>query len=196
MGGFWSAAAADVKDADSEDIDIVMLLCGAVTVAMLLRATMCPAWYLTASPMSRIIVCKSAGACPARPKVIPRKEWKLKKWSGAPEPDTQCQKDWKAGKKPSGTIKKVTWGLLTHEPRSFKDSMDTYEKLGMFEVMDEFLIYINKRRPEVDAVAESFRAKYPAKIKVCVADDAHRDVSHVSRRFTAVLRCCVPTHDC
>ena len=40
--------------------------------------------------------------------------------------------------------------------------MQTYEDLGLFDVVGEFTIYINKRRPEVDAVADEFAARHKA----------------------------------
>lgn len=108
---------------------------------------------------------KNKGSCPPRPRVIPKSEFKLKEWSEPAEPETPCRAAWKRGEK-GQRVKDLTVGLLTHEPRSFRDTMETYEKLGFFDVVEEFLIYINKRRPEVDAVADEWKAKYPSIIKV------------------------------
>lgn len=116
---------------------------------------------------------RNKGSCPSRPPVVNKSAFKLKPWSAPVVPERSCQVAWKNGERPRKPIRKVTWGLLTHEPRSFRDSMTTYEKLGLFDVMDEFLIYINKRRPEVDAVAEEFRAKYPNVIKVMGDSENH-----------------------
>jgi len=109
---------------------------------------------------------RNQNACPTRPPVVSKSSFSLKPWSAPIQAERPCQTAWKNGERPRKPIKKVTWGLLTHEPRSFRDSMNTYEKYGLFDVMDEFLIYINKRRPEVDAVADEFKKKYPDKIKV------------------------------
>lgn len=56
--------------------------------------------------------------------------------------------------------------MLTHEPHSMRDTLETYERLGLFDVAQEFLVYINKRRPEVDDVLVPYLTKYGTKIKV------------------------------
>jgi hypothetical protein len=109
---------------------------------------------------------KNLGSCPPRPKVIPKKDFQIQPWSMPADPELPCQAAWKRGERPPGPVPELTVGLLTHEPRSFRDSMATYEALGLFDVVSEFLIYINKRRPEVDEVAAPYVAKYPGKVKV------------------------------
>lgn len=108
----------------------------------------------------RIWCNRNKGACPAIPSVIPKKDFKLKNWSAKPEKPRPCRDAWAKGEKPPGVIPKVTAGMLTHEPKSMADSLATYEKLGLFEVFSEFLVYVNKRRPEVDAVLDPYVAKY------------------------------------
>jgi hypothetical protein len=108
---------------------------------------------------------KNRGSCPDRTFPIRRSDFKLKKWSEVIEPEKKCVQEWKKGTRP-GKVARLTMGLLTHEPISFRKSMVTYEELGLFDIAIEFLIYINKRTPEVDAVAEEFRIKYPGIIKV------------------------------
>ena len=108
---------------------------------------------------------KNRGSCPDRVPPIRRKDFKLQQWSEKKEEERKCIKDWKSGTRP-GKVARLTMGLLTHEPISFRKSMVTYENLGLFDISQEFLIYINKRTPEVDEVAEEFRKKHPSIIKV------------------------------
>lgn len=113
---------------------------------------------------------KNLGSCPTRPPVIPKSEWKLQEWSEPKEPETRCQAAHRRGE-PLHVIEDVTFGMLTHEPRSMRDTLATYEKWGLFEVVAEFLVYINKRRPEVDDVIKPYVDRYPNKIRVM--GDAH-----------------------
>jgi len=55
--------------------------------------------------------------------------------------------------------------MLTHEPKSMKDSLATYEANGLLDLIPEFIIYVNKRTPEIDAVIAPHLAKH-ANIKV------------------------------
>lgn len=101
---------------------------------------------------------------------IPKAEWKLKPWSAPAEPETPCQAAWRKGERP-GIIPDITFGMLTHEPRSMRDSLATYEALGLFDVVDEFLVYVNKRTPPVDEVLAPYAKKYAPRFKVM--GDAH-----------------------
>jgi len=42
--------------------------------------------------------------------------------------------------------------------------------MGLFDVVGEFLIYVNKRRPEVDVELDPYVKKYPGKVRV-MGDD-------------------------
>jgi hypothetical protein len=77
--------------------------------------------------------------------VTPKKAFTVKPWAPPPEPVFPCQVAAKRGEKPPGVVKDLTVGLLTHEPISFRASMASYEKYGMFDVVDEFLVFINNR---------------------------------------------------
>ena len=68
--------------------------------------------------------------------------------------------------RPTAVIPDLTVGLLTHEPESFRRSMASYEKYGMFDILDEFIVFINNRRPDVESVVEPYVKKYGSKIRV------------------------------
>jgi hypothetical protein len=51
--------------------------------------------------------------------------------------------------------------MLTHEPKSMKDSLATYEANGLLDLIPEFIIYVNKRTPEIDAVIAPHLARHP-----------------------------------
>ena len=115
---------------------------------------------------NEIAWCNSnRGACTPKPSVIPKAQFTLRPWTGKPDPVLPCQERAKAGEKPP-IIPELTVGLLTHEPKSMRDSLATYEAMGLFDVVGEFLVYVNKRRPEVDEVLEPYVQKYPGKVKV------------------------------
>ena len=105
------------------------------------------------------------GACTPKPSVIPKAQFTLRPWSGVPDPVLPCQERAKAGQKPP-VIPELTVGLLTHEPKSMRDSLATYEAMGLFDVVSEFLVYVNKRRPEVDIELEPYVKKYPGVVRV------------------------------
>jgi hypothetical protein len=67
--------------------------------------------------------------------VIPKAQFTVKPWSGKPDPVLPCQTRSKAGEKPP-TIPELTVGMLTHEPKSMRDSLATYDKLGLFDVVE------------------------------------------------------------
>ncbi len=103
----------------------------------------------------------NAGGCPKRAAPVARASYKSKPWSAPARPLSACQAAWAAGERPKAALPGLSVGLLTHEPRSFADSMATYEALGLFDVIGEFMIYINKRTPAVDAVAADFASRHP-----------------------------------
>ena len=94
-----------------------------------------------------------------------RADFKLREWSEVTPAESACAAAWRKGERP-GKVERLSMGLLTHEPVSFRASMLTYKALGLFDVASEFLIYANKRTPEIDAVAEEFRRDFPAVIRV------------------------------
>ena len=102
----------------------------------------------------------NAGGCPPRGTPVKRADYKPAAWSEVREPETPCQAAWRGGERPSQPLAELSVGLLTHEPRSFKDSMATYEALGLFDVIGEFTVYINKRTEAVDAVAADFARRH------------------------------------
>jgi hypothetical protein len=108
----------------------------------------------------------NAAGCPARVPPVPRADFKLREWSEVKAPESACAAAWRRGERPREKVERLSMGLLTHEPVSFRASMLTYKALGLFDVAIEFLIYANKRRPEIDAVAEEFRREFPDVIRV------------------------------
>jgi len=100
------------------------------------------------------------GSCSARPAVIPRAEFKLKAWSAKPDPVLPCAASFAAGER-APVVPGVTFGMLTHEPRSMSDTLVTYDKLGLLAIAAEFLVYVNKRTPDIDAALTPYLAKYP-----------------------------------
>jgi len=98
--------------------------------------------------------------CPERVAPVLRSQYKMKPWSEVKDPQTPCQAAWESGERPKTPIAKLSVGLLTHEPVSFRSSMETYETFGLFDVLSEFTIYINKRRPEVEIVAQEFAKRH------------------------------------
>jgi hypothetical protein len=122
---------------------------------------------------NEVSYCEGAGkgSCPKRRAPVPRASLAtLPPWSEPAEPPSACRAAWDANARPKAPIAKVTAGLLTHEPVSFRASMETYERWGMFDVFGEFLIYINKRTPAVDDVAKEFAARHP-NIKVMGSEE-------------------------
>jgi hypothetical protein len=97
---------------------------------------------------------------------IPKKDFKLAKWSEKIPPKTKCEEDHEKGIKPRGVIEGLTVGMLTHEPKSMSDSLATYEKYGFFDIIPEFLVYINKRTEAIDQALKPYVEKYPGVVKV------------------------------
>ena len=106
------------------------------------------------------------GSCPVRPSPIPKADFKLRQWSEPPDVVLPCEAAHARGEKPRGIVPGVTIAVLTHEPRSLRDSLATYEANGLFTLTDEFLIYINGRKPEVEKEIEPYVKKYPKTIRV------------------------------
>ena len=75
-------------------------------------------------------------------------------------------------------------GLLTHEPRSFAESMASYERHGLFTSVREFLIYINNRNAETEAVAQGYIDRYPGLFKV-LGTPANVGITHGMLALTA-----------
>jgi hypothetical protein len=114
----------------------------------------------------------NAGSCPPRAKALtPVADWVLKPWSEVKRPPTACQAAAAAAAAlgaaapPVPPVREVTVGMLTHEPRSMADSLATYEANGLFDLVAEFLIYINKRRPEIDDAIAPYARRH-ANIRV------------------------------
>ena len=106
------------------------------------------------------------GACPPRPSVIPKVAYKLKEWSEPVPTPKPCQLAKAAGKAPPGVLQDLSVGMLTHEPRSMRDTLATYEANGFFDVVPEFTVYANKRTPEIDAELAPYVKKYAPKFRV------------------------------
>lgn len=132
---------------------------------------------------NEIAWCNSnRGACTPKPSVIPKAKFTLRPWSGVPDPVLPCQERAKTGEKPP-IIPELTVGLLTHEPKSMRDSLATYEAMGLFDVVGEFLIYVNKRRPEVDVELDPYVKKYPGKVRV-MGDDKNYGIARAMTFLT------------
>ena len=99
------------------------------------------------------------GNCPPRPPVYPKATWTLKPWSEDRGPIKPCQVAAGAGIK-ARVVDGVTLGLLTHEHVSFADSMETYERNGLFDVVPEVLIYV-RGQAEAAAVATEYAHLFP-----------------------------------
>ena len=107
------------------------------------------------------------GNCPSRPPVIAKKDWKGPPAWTTPEPSPfPCQAAARAGIRPPGKIKDLTVGVLTHESTNLGYSFKTYDEFGLFGLVEEFLVYINNRRPEVEDSIKKYQDKYPGVIRV------------------------------
>jgi hypothetical protein len=100
------------------------------------------------------------GACPSRHPVFEKSKFEIVPWTEAVEPDRPCLAAHKAGVKPSGTLKGLTAGMLTHEPIAFGRTLETYENFGFFDVIDEFLIYMNQRSPGLENIVRPYQEKH------------------------------------
>ncbi|RYE82591.1 MAG: hypothetical protein EOO65_05275, partial [Methanosarcinales archaeon] len=99
-----------------------------------------------------VCVCVCVRVCLSRAHVravIPRSQFKLREWSAQPDPETACEARHRMGER-ANKIPGVTFGMLTHGTRSMDKTLATYDERGMFDLVDEFLVYINNRVPEID----------------------------------------------
>lgn len=107
------------------------------------------------------------GNCPTRIPPVPKAQYTVGPWSGGQdEPLRACQAAALAGVKPREPIPELSVGLLTHEPVSFAASMKTYEEQGFFDLVPEFMIFVNGGNPAVHEVIKPYKEKYGSKIRV------------------------------
>ena len=108
-----------------------------------------------------------AWACPSMKveALVPKAKFTVQPWSEASPAPQPCHVAAEAGVAP-GVVENLSVGLLTHEPRAFELSMATYEALGLFSVVKEFLIFINGRNPATEAVVQPYIAKHPGLFRV------------------------------
>ena len=104
--------------------------------------------------------------CPKRPEVVPKEGWVPPPWNPPRDPPLRCRIEADAGVKPPGVVKRLTVGMLTHEPVATTATLATYEANDFFSVVDEFLVYMNNRHPALEALFTPLQAKYPGKIKI------------------------------
>ena len=130
------------------------------------------------------------GNCPSRMPVYPKSKWKgVRKWS-QPEPSPfPCQAAHKAGIKPPGKIKGLTVGVLTHESTNLGFSFKTYDENGLFALVEEFLVYINNRRPEVEDSIKVYQDKYPGVIRI-LGDGSNVGIARGMVYLTSNGECC------
>ncbi len=106
------------------------------------------------------------GACPSRHPVVNVPDFTVKPWSEQGPPDTPCQAAFKDGQRPTGLVEGLTVGMLTHEPVAFSRTLVSYEIRGFFDVVPEFLVYMNNRHAGLEAVLKPYMDKYPGKIRI------------------------------
>ena len=91
---------------------------------------------------------------------VPKSGYVVEEWSEVPDPVTPCEARASAGELPPGELSDVSVGMLTHEPISMRDSLATYEANGFFDVIPEFIVYVNARTPEIEAELKPYVDKY------------------------------------
>ena len=69
--------------------------------------------------------------------VIPKAQWQWREWTEKKRPETRCQAAARAGTGFSAQLDELTVGLLTHEGNSFAQSMESYERHGLFDIVPE-----------------------------------------------------------
>jgi hypothetical protein len=108
-----------------------------------------------------------AWACPSMraDALVPKERFTVKPWSEPSPSNMPCRVAAEMGAKP-GRVEGLSVGLLTHEPTAFAKSMATYEALGFFDVVPEFIIYMNGRHPGLEAVVEPYAKKHPGLFKL------------------------------
>ena len=67
---------------------------------------------------------------------------------------------------PKNALEDLTVGMLTHEPITMAHTLATYEKYGFFDVIPEFIVYINKRTPAIDEALAPYVQRHPTVIKL------------------------------
>ena len=95
--------------------------------------------------MSHCYDDKNFGSCPSRPPVVPVSEFVVKPWAPVQDPPRGCKIAADRGVVVTEPIPELTLGLLTHEPVALRTSMATYDALGLFPLISEFIIFINNR---------------------------------------------------
>lgn len=63
-------------------------------------------------------------------------------------------------------MEELTVGIITHEHVAFAQSLDTYERNGLFELAGEVLMYMDRRSPEMEAAAAPYLARHPGVVRV------------------------------
>jgi hypothetical protein len=68
--------------------------------------------------------------------VVAKSDFTWREWTEKKRPETRCQAAARRGAK-GKMLSELTVGLLTHEPRSFGESMASYERHGLFDIVPE-----------------------------------------------------------
>jgi hypothetical protein len=102
------------------------------------------------------------GACPSRHPVVPADRFTVAPWSEDASLDERpCQAAFRAGQRPTpGVIEGLTVGMLTHEPVAFGRTLETYATRGFFELVQEFLVYMNQRSPGLESILRPYQDRY------------------------------------
>jgi hypothetical protein len=103
--------------------------------------------------------------CPSMHATIPEASFTVQPWSAPSPSPNPCRAAAAAGVK-AAKVPDLSVGMLTHEPVAFRLSLATYEEYGMFDVLDEFIIYMNGRNAVLEAVVAPYVAKYPSLFKI------------------------------
>lgn len=106
-----------------------------------------------------------AWACPSMHATVPEASFTVAPWSAPSPSPNPCRAAAAAGVK-APKVPELSVGMLTHEPVAFKLSLATYEEFGMFDVLDEFIIFMNGRNAGLEAVVAPYVQKYPGLFKL------------------------------
>jgi hypothetical protein len=106
-----------------------------------------------------------AWACPSMHVTVPEASFTVAPWSAPSPSPNPCHAAAAAGVDP-GRVEELSVGLLTHEPVAFRLSMETYSELGLFDVLDEFIIFMNGRNAALEAIVAPYAAKHPGLFKL------------------------------
>ena len=79
------------------------------------------------------------------PPVAAKASYTVKPWAPTLDPVTPCHRAAAEGVTVTTPIPELTVGLLTHEPTALAKSMRTYDELGLFPLVSEFIVFINTR---------------------------------------------------